>query len=295
MLQTDLTAVARRHNINHRAIFEEIMKIPWFGKKRANRIAVTKIEGVITDSPFTSSSRARVVQSLKLAEELKVRAVVLRINSPGGTVGASQEIYEAVKRLREKSIPVVASFGDVAASGGVYVALAADKIISNPGTITGSIGVIIKSNNLSQLYHKVGVSAQVIKSGEFKDILSNHRPLTDEEKHLLQDLIDDTYEQFVEAVAAGRGLPLATVRSFADGRILSGRQAHRLKLVDELGDLQKAIDVAKELAGIEGKPSLVNLTPAKTWRQRLLGPFAQSADDWQMRLELQGVPLWLMP
>lgn len=271
------------------------MRFPWFKKRRANRVAVTKIEGIITDSPVMASSRARIVQCLKMAEALGARALVLRINSPGGTVGASQEIYEAVKKVRDQGIPVVASFGDVAASGGVYVAMAANKIVTNPGTITGSIGVIIKSTNLSQLYQKLGVDSEVVKSGTYKDILSSHRSLTAEERNLLQGLIDDTYLQFVEAVAQGRGLSVDTVRSFADGRILSGRQAKALGLVDALGDFQAAIDMAKEMAGIEGEPRLINLTPHKSWRQRLLGPFAQTVDNWQMRSELQGIPLWLMP
>jgi protease-4 len=270
------------------------MKLPWFKKKKKQHIAITKIEGIIADGMDASSGREEVLESLKQAEEYEVKALIVRINSPGGTVGASQEIYQAIKKIKEK-IPVVASFGDVAASGGVYVAMAANKIVSNPGTITGSIGVIIKSNNLTELYSKIGVSAQVIKSGDHKDILASYRPLSEEERDLLQSTIDDTYLQFVEAVAEGRGLSVEEVKSFSDGRIFSGRQAKDLKLVDELGGFQTAIDVAKGLAGIEGEPKLLHLEPEKTWRETLLGSFSKAASQWQMRNELQGIPLWLMP
>lgn len=271
------------------------MKLPWFKKKKKQHIAVTKIEGIIADGIDSSSGREEVIESLKMAEEYEVKALIVRINSPGGTVGASQEIYQAIKKVREKGIPVVASFGDVAASGGVYVAMAANKIVSNPGTITGSIGVIIKSNNLTELYSKIGVSAQVIKSGSHKDILASYRPLTEEERELLQGTIDDTYLQFVEAVAEGRGLDVDKVKSFSDGRIFSGRQAKHFKLVDELGGFQMAVNTAKELAGIEGEPKLLNLEPEKSWRETLLGPFSKAANHWQIRSELQGIPLWLMP
>ncbi|MBI4854194.1 MAG: signal peptide peptidase SppA [Acidobacteria bacterium] len=267
----------------------------WFKKKKKQHIAITKIEGVIADGLEASSGREEVIESLKQAEEYEVKALIVRINSPGGTVGASQEIYQAIKRVREKGIPVVASFGDVAASGGVYVAMAANKIVSNPGTITGSIGVIIKSNNLTELYSKIGVSAQVIKSGSHKDILASYRPLTEEERELLQSTIDDTYLQFVETIADGRGLSVDEVKPFSDGRIFSGRQAKDLKLVDELGGLQTAINVAKDLAGIEGEPKLLHLEPEKTWRETLLGPFAKVANHWQIGTQMHGIPLWLMP
>ncbi|MBL8196239.1 MAG: signal peptide peptidase SppA [Blastocatellia bacterium] len=274
------------------------MRIPWFKKKKRQHIAITKIEGIIADGSAASSSREEVIESIKMAEDYEVKALIVRINSPGGTVGASQEIYQALKKVREKGIPVIASFGDVAASGGVYVAMAANKIISNPGTITGSIGVIIKSNNLTELYNKIGVSAEVIKSGEYKDILASYRSLTPEERELLQETIDDTYLQFVEAVAEGRGLSIEQVKQFADGRIFSGRQAKNFKLVDELGDLQTAINVAKQLAGIEGEPKLVHLEPEKSWREIIFGSFSQVAqvvDSWQLSNQLQGIPLWLMP
>ena len=257
-------------------------------------MAIVRVEGVISDAD-EQSARTKIIKSLNKAYREQVKAVVLRINSPGGTVGASQELHAAVLKLREKGIPVVASMGDVAASGGVYIALAADKIVANPGTITGSIGVIIRTANAQELFHKVGVSAEVVKSGPFKDILSPYRSLTPDERALLQGMIDDAYRQFVEAVAAGRGLAPEQVRPFADGRIFTGRQAKELGLVDELGGLQTAVELAGKVAGIEGMPRTVELSPEKTLWQKLLGPFGKAASLWEEHAELRGVPLWLMP
>ncbi|HWP35040.1 MAG TPA: signal peptide peptidase SppA [Thermodesulfobacteriota bacterium] len=220
------------------------------------RVAVVEITGVIVDAGET-------VQALRRhAKDRSVRAVVLRIDSPGGGVGASQEIYEEVERLRTRAgKTVVASMGAVAASGGYYIALAADRIVANPGTITGSIGVIVQLFNLEGLGEKVGVRATVIKSGPFKDIGSPARPLTEEDRRILQGVVDDVYEQFVAAVRERRGLSEAEVRRLADGRILSGRQAKAAGLVDRLGNLWTAIHEAAELAGIPGEP--VVLFPEK--------------------------------
>lgn len=266
-----------------------------FGKKRAGAVAIIQVEGVISDSS-DNSLRTKVVKCVNKAYKAQVKAVVLRINSPGGTVGASQELYAAFLKLREKGIPVVASMSDVAASGGVYLALAAEKIVANPGTVTGSIGVIIRSANAQALFHKVGVSAEVIKSGAFKDILSPYRSMTEEERALLQGMIDDAYAQFVTAVATSRNLAEEHVRTFADGRIFTGRQAKELGLVDELGGLQTAVELAGKIAGIEGTPRTIEISPEKTLWQKLLGPFGKAANNlWEEHAELRGVPLWLMP
>jgi protease-4 len=177
-------------------------------------------------------TRERVLKALKEVEENQIPAVVLRIDSPGGTVADSQEIYNALLRLREKKgTRIVASFGNIAASGGVYIAMGAEKIVANPGTITGSIGVIIRGNNIERLLDKVGISFKVIKSGPYKDILSFDRELTPEERNILQELIDITYGQFVQTVAAARKLSLNVVKTFADGRIFSGEQALHLGVV----------------------------------------------------------------
>jgi protease-4 len=190
-----------------------------------------------------------------LAEQKDVKAIVLDINSPGGSVGAVQEIYSNILRVRrEKRIPVVAIFGDVAASGGYYIAAACDKVIAHPGSLTGSIGVIFSVTNFEGLLSKIGVKADPIKSGKHKDIGSPTRPMTPEERKILQSLIDDAYSQFVVAISTGRGLPEEKVRELADGRIYSGRQALDAGLVDALGDSQDALELAAKLGGIRGKP-----------------------------------------
>ena len=184
-----------------------------------------------------------------------IKAIVLRIDSPGGAVGPSQEIYAAVKAVHKK--PLIVSMGSVAASGGYYVAVEAQRIFANPGTITGSIGVIMEFPDLAGLLDKIGLHRRVVKSGEFKDIGSPVRDMTPEELALLQDLIDDVHAQFVDAVAGGRNIAPEKVRAFADGRIFSGRQAQALGLVDELGGLRAAITYAAKQVGIKGEPKVV--------------------------------------
>ncbi|HKV39458.1 MAG TPA: signal peptide peptidase SppA [Blastocatellia bacterium] len=240
------------------------------------RIAVVTIEGVISDGGSFSTSRQRIVDCLKEAERKRAQGVVLRINSPGGTVGACQEVYAAVSRLAEKT-PVVASMGEIAASGGVYIAMAANSVVANPGTITGSIGVIIRANDFSALYDQFGIVPKVIKSGEHKDMLASYRAFSPEERSLLQGLIDDSHHQFVEAVAAARKKPAREIEEIADGRILTGRQAHQFGLVDVLGDLQTAIDIVATRAGIKGKPKVLDIEPRRSFIARLLSPFLSRA------------------
>jgi protease IV len=199
----------------------------------------------------------------RFADDQSVPAIVLRIDSPGGGVAASQEIYNEIQRVREKGKKVVVSMGSVAASGGLYVAVAADTIVANPGTLTGSIGVIFEFPTVEKLLEKVGVRYEVVKSGEFKDIGNMARTMTPKESAALQVVINDTYDQFVEAVAKGRHLEEDSVRAFADGRIFTGRQAKEMKLVDELGDLQDALDVAAKMTGIETPPKTVRVIPRR--------------------------------
>lgn len=217
-----------------------------------DRVAVIAVDGVITDA-------REVIEQLHRYRDLpNVKAVVLRVNSPGGAVAPSQEIYrEIVKFRRETKKPVVASLGSVAASGGYYIAAAADRIVANPGSITGSIGVIMQIPNVGGLLQKVGIKTTVIKSGENKDLGSITRDLTDSERRILQEVMDDVHGQFIDAVAAGRRLDRARVEPLADGRIFSGRQALGLGLVDELGDLPDAIERAGGLVGIPGRPKVV--------------------------------------
>jgi protease-4 len=213
-------------------------------------IAVVEIEGVIVRSQ-------PVIEKIKeYRESQNVKAVVLRIDSPGGGVGPSQEIHAEVLKLK-KVKPVVASMGSVAASGGYYIACAADTVVANPGTITGSIGVIIEFANIEELLDKIGLKSVVIKSGRFKDTLSPTRAIEPDEQQLIQAVVDTIHGQFIDAVAAGRGLERDAVAAVADGRVFSGEQARDLMLVDQLGNLEDAIQVAARLAGIEDAPKVV--------------------------------------
>ncbi|OGR83403.1 MAG: hypothetical protein A2901_03485 [Elusimicrobia bacterium RIFCSPLOWO2_01_FULL_54_10] len=221
-------------------------------------VAIVPIYGAISvgqDSPFQANSADRLAKRLKaLSERPNVKAVVLRINSPGGSVGAVQEIYDEINRLKAAGKKVVVSMGDVAASGGYYIAAPADKIFANPGTITGSIGVIFQLSNVQDLFKKIGVKIEPVKSSKHKDIGSPFRSQSAEEMKILQSIIDDAYGQFVQAIVDGRKMERAKVVELADGRIYSGAQAKSRGLVDELGNLEAAIAKAGELAGIKGKP-----------------------------------------
>lgn len=216
------------------------------------RVGLIRVEGVILDA------QATIGELKHYSENPLVKAIVLRIDSPGGGVVPSQEIHDAVKRVKNKSNKaVIASMGTVAASGGYYIAAATDRIIANPGSLTGSIGVIMETANLEGLLKKIGVEGVVIKSGRFKDVGSPLRKMSDEERKLLQSVMDDVHHQFIQAVADGRSLELSDVEPLADGRIFTGRQAKEARLVDELGDLDDAIHIAAEIAGMEGEPKVV--------------------------------------
>ena len=231
-----------------------ILFLTRFGERRAfaigDKIAVVDIKGVI------ASSRNIVEQIDAYKEDDDVKAIILRINSPGGGVGPSQEIHREVLKAREKK-KVIASIGSVGASGGYYVACASDLIVVNPGTITGSIGVVMEFSNVEELLKKIGLRSYVIKSGRHKDIGSPLREMTAEEKSILQGVIDSVHSQFIRAVAEGRNMEERKVREIADGRIFSGEQAKDLGLVDRLGGLQDAIEIAAEMVGIKGKPTVI--------------------------------------
>lgn len=214
------------------------------------KVGVIEISGVITHA------RDVLTQIRKFREDDHIRAIVVRINSPGGAVGPSQEIYREIR----KTIPVkkvVASLGAVAASGGYYVASAADGIVADPGTITGSIGVIMSYTNLRALMDKIGLTPVVIKSGTYKDIGSPMRKMTPEERKLLENLADDIHRQFIRDVAAGRHKDVQAVTTLADGRIFTGETFQSLGMVDRLGNLEDAIDWAGKLGGIKGKVEAV--------------------------------------
>jgi protease-4 len=216
----------------------------------SNKIGVIPINGVIRDADAITE------QLIAFRDNRQIKAIILRINSPGGGVGPSQEIYSETRRTT-KTKKVVASLGSVAASGGYYVASAADSIVANPGTLTGSIGVLMEFVRVEELLKKIGVEMQVIKSGEFKDIGSPNRKMTQKEREILASLLEDIRNQFVTAVSQGRNMPEEKVLELADGRVFSGREAKRLGLVDSLGNLQDAVNVAKRMAHIRGKVKLV--------------------------------------
>jgi protease-4 len=213
------------------------------------RVGLVEIVGEIDES------ETAVDQLDRMQRDATVKAVVIRIDSPGGGVAASQEIYDAVRRVRDEGKPVVASMGGVAASGGYYVACAADSIIANPGTLTGSIGVIMSFPNTEELFRKVGVKFETIKTGKFKDVGSMWRPMTEDERALLQEVLGNVYDQFVNAIVDGRGMARENIIPYADGRIFSGDQALDYGFVDRLGSLEDALDMAAELGGIEGRPT----------------------------------------
>ncbi len=215
-----------------------------------NKVGVIPIVGEISDSTLVTK------QITSFTKDKSIEAIILRIDSPGGGVGASQEIYREVLRSRDEK-PVVVSMGGTAASGGFYIASAADKIVANPGTITGSIGVIMQYYKYKELAEKIGFTLETIKSGEFKDIGNPNRDLTERDRGILDAVISDIQSQFVDAVAKGRNIPVEKVREVADGRIFTGAMAKEWGLVDELGNFEDAVALTKELADIDGEVNLV--------------------------------------
>lgn len=253
-----------------------------------DRIAVLELEGLILDDD-------KLLEQLgRFRRDDSVRGFVLAINSPGGVVAPSQSLYRELRRLsREDERPVIASIGAVGASGGYYVALGADSILALPGSITGSIGVIMEFPNVSELMDRVGVQMEVVKSAEHKDIGSPFRPVTPEDRQILSAVVADVYDQFVEAVANERGLSREQVRAVADGRILSGRQALEWGLVDRLGNLRDAIDAAGRMAGLGEDPAIVRPPEERgfTLLDLLLGRGGSGVlTDWGRPLEWLGVP-----
>ncbi|QEM68107.1 signal peptide peptidase SppA [Geobacter sp. FeAm09] len=219
-------------------------------------VGLVEVRGMILDS------RDTIRQLRYFLKQDAVKSVVLRVDSPGGVVAPSQEIYEEVKKFAARK-KIIVSMGSLAASGGYYISAPATLIYANPGTITASIGVILKLSNIETLMDKIGIKSYTLKTGKFKDSGSPLRELSTEDRAMLQAVIDNTHEQFVRAVATGRKLPVEDVRRIADGRILSGEQAKGLKLVDRLGTLQDAIEEAGRLAGITGDPEVIRAPKKK--------------------------------
>lgn len=258
-------------------------------------IAWIKINGIIAQSdrsagPFSMpTGAAYIAKKIREAGESKnVKAIVLDINSPGGTVASVQNIYSEINRAKEKGKKVVALFRDVAASGGFYVAMAADKIVAEPGTITGSVGVIMQTSNIEGLFDKIGVKVQPITSGKYKDIGASYRKMTDAEKALLQDMVDDTYGQFFAAVKAGRPeVPEDVLREYTDGRVFTGQRAYNLGFVDKLGGEEEARLLAGELAGIED-PKILNTRDAAAIKEMIFSMGA-SLENRSLAKQLQSL------
>jgi protease IV len=231
-------------------------------------VGVLELKGVIFDSK-------KVIKKLEdFDDDPRVKAVVLRLNSPGGSVAPSQEIYEAVRAMKK---PVVASMASVAASGGYYIACAAKKIFANPGTITGSIGVIMEFVNLGRLYEWAKIERYALKTGKFKGAGAEYKAMSPEERELFQGMLDDVLKQFKNAVATGRKMKMSEVDKIADGRVFSGNQAKAAKLVDELGTLKEAIAEAGKMAGIKGEPKVIY--PGKHRKRFVEMLFDEATDD----------------
>jgi protease IV len=215
-----------------------------------DKVGVIEIEGIITQSGDAMEDIVR------FKEDDSIRGVILRISSPGGSVGPTQEIFSEVRKLREKK-KVFVSMGSVCASGGYYIASAADRIYANPSTITGSIGVIMEQTVVEDLLKKIGVQTNTLKAGEFKDVGSPFRKMKPEEREYLDRILKSIHEQFISDVAVGRGMPLETVRKLSDGRIYTGTAAKEAKLVDTIGTFYDCQDDLKKILNIKGKPVLV--------------------------------------
>lgn len=238
---------------------------PTLGSESGPHIALIRIGGIIAagrsgSSLFgdTVSGSEDIVEQLEKARRNKdVKAIVLRINSPGGSASGSEEVFNEIERVRKSGKPVYVSMADVAASGGYYIAAPCDRIFADHSTITGSIGVIFDTADMSELYKKIGLKPQTIKSGKFKDIGSSARPLTTEERALVQGMVDNIFNTFVNAVAQGRKMPVAEVKKLADGRVFTGDQALKVKLIDEIGGLRETTLAAAKAGGIKGEPKVV--------------------------------------
>ena len=250
---------------------------PLMALNKGGSIGVVEVDGVIMESK-------KIVQQLKRFEkDRSIKGIILRVDSPGGAVGPSQEIHDAILKIRETK-PVVASMESVAASGGLYIAVAAERVVANPGTITGSIGVIMNFINLAQLYDWAKVKRYVVKSGKYKDLGSDLREMSEEERALVQEMIDNVNMQFMTAVAKGRKLSIEKVKEIATGRIYTGEQAFQLKLVDKLGGLDMAVSEMKALAKLDGEPELVYPRPKRQSLAEALGaPISNGIADHILR------------
>jgi protease-4 len=246
--------------------------------KSGDFLGTSEVIGVVDLKGVIANPEKAMSHLVAFSENDRIKAVVVRIDSPGGTVGAAQELFQQIAATN-RSKPVVASMGSVAASGGYYAALGAEKIVASPGTLTGSIGVILKFPNLEEFYDKIGYSSEVVKSGKLKDIGSTSRPLTEDEREILQHLLDNVHSQFINDVSTRRNLPAQEVRDLADGRIFSGERAKELGLIDSLGNFYDAVALASELAGMSTRTPKLYYPDDEDFSllKLLVGPKGQAA------------------
>ena len=268
-------------------------RAPVYGRSAGGAVGVIAINGVITCGRSTSGFWGAQTGSEDVIARLReaggnpeIKAVVLRLNSPGGTASGAQEIAAEVDKLRRAGKKVVASMGDVAASGAYWIASRTDRIVANPGTLTGSIGVIMQTQDLQGLYEKIGVGTETFKSGPHKDMGSPARPITPEERAIFQGMVDDIYQQFLTTVAEGRKMNPDDVRRLADGRVFTGRQAKEAGLVDELGNYREAIAAAGQLARLGSEPRVIELGPRGLWRELLGGSRKAALGDLLLKMFL---------
>ena len=259
---------------------------------KAAHVAVIEVNGIIMDDKSGSGKFARFMKEVEQVRALKVPVLILRINSPGGTIVASERMYAALKNLRKDGIKIVALMEEVAASGGFYIAMAADKIVASEGTVTGSIGVILQNLNITVLLGILGIKAETIKSGKFKDSLSRTREITDEDRNALREVVLDMHDQFCKIVADSRHIAFEEVQKL-ESRILSGKQAKNLKLVDEVGHYEDALRIAKEISGISEETVRVatfsqSLGKVKKFRAGSI------FEEMLFRAKHPGTPLWLL-
>ena len=260
------------------------------------KVGLIHIEGLITadagSAGLLSEASAGSEQIIAALEEFRkddgVKSLVLRINSPGGSAAGSQEVYQEIQKVRRSGKKITVSMGDVAASGGYYIASAADRIMADQATMTGSIGVIMHTSDMHELFDKIGIKFDTIKTGPYKDMGSTSRPMTPAEKQLLQNLVDDVYQQFITDVSVGRGIPVAQVRRLADGRVFTGRQAAKYKLVDQIGSMQDALNAAAKDAGIKGEYEVVEYDGNRGFWSVLLGESSTGISGWLRERGLLG-------
>lgn len=243
-----------------------------------DKIAIVELNDVIVSSEKT------VEQIKRFREDKTIKAIILRVNTPGGGVAASQEIYEEVKKTRDSGKIIVVSMGSIAASGGYYISMGSSLIIANPGTLTGSIGVIAQFMSIKDLADKLGITQTTIKSGNLKDAGSPFRPMNDSDKAYFQDVVDNSFGQFLDVVSRERKMDMETLRKYANGRVFTGLQAKEYGLIDSLGTFEDAIRITGKMAGIEGEPRIVREKKKFSFFESLLGSKIEDVTDIKNKL-----------